>query len=90
MLHLIRRPLLALGIVTGLGVAGLAAALELAQAGAEVEVLELGAQPGGEGASRFAGGIGRDRQPASLRGGRNGLPGALELGGVGRRQRQRA
>ena len=43
--------------VLGAGVAGLAAALELAQAGAEVEVLELGAQPGGEGASRFAGGM---------------------------------
>ena len=43
--------------VLGAGVAGLAAALELAQAGAEVEVLESGAQPGGEGASRFAGGM---------------------------------
>lgn len=43
--------------VLGAGVAGLAAALELAQAGAEVEVLEVGAQPGGSGASRFAGGM---------------------------------
>lgn len=43
--------------VLGAGVAGLAAALELAQAGAEVEVLEIGAQPGGDGASPFAGGM---------------------------------
>src|SRR5690606_31206248 len=43
--------------VLGAGVAGLAAALELAQAGAEVEVLEVGKQPGGEAASRFAGGM---------------------------------
>ena len=43
--------------VLGAGVAGLAAALELAQAGAEVEVLEAGGRPGGQGASRFAGGM---------------------------------
>lgn len=43
--------------VIGAGVAGLAAALELSLAGADVEVLERGARPGGAGASRFAGGM---------------------------------
>lgn len=43
--------------VVGAGVAGLAAALELALAGAEVEVLERAVRPGGAGASRFAGGM---------------------------------
>lgn len=43
--------------VVGAGVAGLAAALELALAGVEVEVLERATRPGGEGASRFAGGM---------------------------------
>jgi glycine oxidase len=43
--------------VIGAGVAGLACAVELAEQGARVEVLERGAQPGQSGCSWFAGGM---------------------------------
>lgn len=43
--------------VLGAGVAGLAAALELSLAGAEVRVLERGEAPGPQGAGWFAGGM---------------------------------
>lgn len=44
-------------LVLGAGVAGLAAALELSLAGAEVEVVERGSAPGAQAASWFAGGM---------------------------------
>lgn len=43
--------------VIGAGVAGLTCALELAERGAEVEVLERASEPGGAGCSWFAGGM---------------------------------